>query len=475
MKKTIVLLLLVGAAAFAVLPQAQAWPNGRLTNTKNTTTQTIGYCIVTTNNYTNWVYTDTKNTGHSFPAQSQVVTARSTNPKFNCSAYNDVVDVQVWSSDGKGYYLTTMNGSFGTVTITAYLEPKYQILTVLADAPGNMSSNCFTNSTFYGTTDSVSNSFTNTTSVTFSQSQSLFGVIGDNTSETISFSLGYGTTDSFTTTFTNAQGVCNDSTHNPLDHSQDMFWIWLNPMVTLTQTGASAVSYAVSPPPSQSVYAVRVSAAGLQNPSSIDVHLLEPMTYNGVTYPGLSNICAHPLPPSQCTQANACGCVPQDFAAIVALDPLLSLPVNSTETPDQIDSKRYFVLNPPPSPLLILEGPTTQGGNEYPVTFSVTDQNQSAHTGTETIGTSIGFTYGYNVTTSAAPVDFTVGFSVTNTLSYSHSTSLTKFTGSSHNMSVTLGTSTFGCDEGVEVYEDYLYHTFVLVPSSTPPTACDSN
>lgn len=368
MNKSICIFFLVALTASATFSQAQTWPAGRITRTQTTTTTTqLTYCIVTTNTYSKWTYTDSTSVAHSFPGTSQIVTARSTNPKFNCSAFNDTFELDAWSSDGKGYYLVAP-GSFGTVTLTAYLLPKYQILTVLPDAPGNMSSNSFTNASFYGSTSSISNSFTNTSTVTFSQSSS-FGVIGESSSESISFTLGYGTTNEFTTTFTNAEGVSNASSHNPLDHTQDMFWLWLNPMITLTQTGASAVKYSISPPPNQSVYAVRVSAAALQNPTQIPLGLLEPISYNGVTYPGLSNICAHPLPPAQCTQSNACGCVPQDFAAILATDPLVSLPVNSTKTPDQIDSKRYFVLSPPPSPLLLLEGPTSPGGQRVSCNF----------------------------------------------------------------------------------------------------------
>jgi hypothetical protein len=303
----------------------------------------------------------------------------------------------------------------------------------------------------------------------------ILGVLGG-FSSSVSFTQGTGTMNSFTTTITNGQGLTVKSNRNPVDHTQDQFWLWLNPLVTITQTGATAATYSVAPPAGQSMYALLVSVAALKTPSLIPLDLLEPFTADGVTYPGLSNVCVHPLPPSECTQANACGCVPSDFAQILATDPLTSL--TSDQSPVQIDSKRFFPLNPSPEPIPFLEGPTTPKGVDTTETFTLMDSQQQAKQQTETTQYSTAFTYTNGIggdSDPLAPVDWTLKFSVTDTFTWQQTVSLTNTSGTSHQMSLTLGSSTYGCNEAIDIYEDYDYHTFIGVPSSTPPAACNSN
>lgn len=463
MKTRIPFWFFVAVVSLAVLPQAQAWPNGHLTNTKNTTTTTSGYCIITTTNYTNWTYTDSSGGAHLFAASSQVVTARSTNPKFNCSAYNDVVDIQAWSTDGKGYYLTTTNGVLGSVTITATIFPTYEILSLLYDPPGNQSNVGITNTTFYGTTNTIGSSFSSGTSFTFVANGGFFG-LGGGTSSSVGFTQGYGTSNAFQNTITNGQGITLNSTRNPIDHTNDTFWLWLNPEVAITETSATAATYAVSPPRGQVIDAVRVSVAQLQNPSTIPLPVLEPITINGIVYPGLSNLCAHPLPPAQCTQANACGCVPSDFTQILGTDPIISITGNAS--PTTIDPKRYFFLNPQPSPQPFLEYGTTD-------TVTLSDSQQATQTQTETTQYQASYSTTFGTSVKSFPVDWTLQSTITNTWTWTQTASLDHFNGSSHQMSLTLGTSTLGCAESVDVYEDYIYHTFVATTASVPPPACD--
>ena len=203
-----------------------------------------------------------------------------------------------------------------------------------------------------------------------------------------------------------------------------------------------------------------------RQPSTIPLPVLEPIIINGVTYPGVSNICAHPLPASQCTQANACGCVASDFTQILATDPIIS--ITSNTPPSQIDSKRYFPLNPPPSPFPYLQYGTAD-------TITLSDQQQSDQTQTETTQYQTTFSTIWGGTSTATPVDWTLQFQTTNTFTWTQSVSLDNFSGTSHQMSLVLATSTPNCAEAIDMWEDYNYHTFVAAPASIPPTACDSN
>lgn len=454
MRRTSFVGLLLAAVILSTHCFATTWPAGSVTNTFKIS----AWCVEngssgTQTTFTNWAYEDSTGVKHLFNGISDVYEDR-----INCLSYQTGFTAQ--STDGKGYTLTVKGGT-GTITITAITLPRYQILSLIYDAPGNQSNDGFTDTAFYGTTNSVSSSFSSGQTLTFAASGGVFGIGG--TSSSVGFTQGYGTTSAFTNTITGGQGLTLSSKRNPVDHTNDTFWIWLNPVVTITQTASASANYAVSPS-GQAMDAVRVSVAELQTPSTIPLPVLEPIVINGVAYPGLSNICAHPLPASQCTQANACGCVPSDFTEILATDPIIS--ISSDEPPSQIDSKRYFPLNPPPSPFPYLEYGTADS-------ITLSDQNQSNQTQTETTTYTTTFTYSGGV--KFPPVDWTLQWSVANTFTWQQMVSLTNFSGTSHQMSLVLATSTPNCDEAVDVFEDYNYHTFVAVPAATPPVACDSN
>jgi len=441
---------------------AQSWPAGKLSNTLISTTRYPG-CeggSYWERIYGDWVYKDSSGVAHSFGSgTSEWWQYVGDGP---CESYCN--NFNAWSTDGKGYYLQT-NCSTGTISIEATVFPKYHILSLLYDAPGNQSSNGFTDTTFYGTTNSIGSSFSSGVTLTFTATGGIFG-LGSGYSTSVGFTEGYGTTNAFTNTFYSGQGLTLKSTRNPIDHTNDTFWLWLNPEVAITQTGASAASYLVSPPSGQVMDAVRVSVAEMQNPSTIPLAVLEPITINGVVYPGLSNVCAHPLPPSQCTQANACGCVASDFSHILGTDPIISISGNTP--PSQTDSKRYFPLNPSPSPFPYLEYGTTD-------TITVTDASQSSQTQTETSQYQTSYSTIWGSSSTATPVDWTLQWRLTDTFTWTQNVSLTNFSGTQHQMTLILGTSTSGCDAAIDVFEDYDYHTFVESYASTPPTPCDSN
>jgi hypothetical protein len=442
-------LLVATLTSLTTAAAAQAWPAGKLSTTYKIV-GTFAPCTVTTT-YFYWTYTDSSGIKHAFPGTSSVVVEeKGYLDGLYCSGYSISTALDASSGD---YNLKALGGS-GTVSISATIFPKYQILSLIYDAPGNQSNNGFTDTTFYGTINSIGSSFSAGVTLTFTATGGIFG-LGSGLSSSVGFTQGYGTTNSFTNTITSGQGLALDSTQNPINHTNDTFWIWLNPEVAVTQTGSTAATYTVSPPSGQIMYAVRVSVAQLQTPSTIPAAILDPVVINGVTYPGLSNICKNPA-----------ACVSSDFTQILATDPIIS--ITSDTPPSQIDSKRYFQLNPEPSPLPYLEHGTTD-------TITLTDQNQSDETQTETTQYQTTFSTIWGGTSSATPVDWTLQFMITDTFTWTQMVSLDNFSGTSHQMSLVLGTSTSGCDEPIDVYEDYNYHTFVAVPASTPPAPCDSN
>jgi hypothetical protein len=442
--------LVLAVVASPLSSFAQAWPPGKITNTQTTTPRS---CVGGQPNgaivaVSNWAYTDSAGVRHPFKGTSYIYTGSPGLCNDYTTGFTDT------EPDGNGSITLTANGSSGTIAISANVFPQYHILSLLYDAPGNQSSAGIMDTTFYGVTNSITNTFNEGITLSYTVDESFFG-IGGGGGASVTFSQGYGTTNAFTNTITNGQSLTLKSARNPVDHTNDTFWIWLNPQVTVTQIGSGTATYTLSPPSGQVMDAVRVSVAELQNPSTIPPAVLGPITINGVVYPGLSNICAKPSE-----------CVSNDFAAILATDPIIS--ITSNTSPAQIDPKRYFALNPPPSPFPFLEFGTSDG-------LTLTDQSQTAQTQTETTSYSTSWSSEEGVNIRQVPVDFSLQLRETDTFTWTQSVGLTNFSGTSHQMNLTLATSTSGCDEAIDVYEDYDYHTFVSVPASTPPVPCDSN
>jgi hypothetical protein len=242
-------------------------------------------------------------------------------------------------------------------------------------------------------------------------------------------------------------------------------FLWLNPQVTFNSFSNTntAINFGVNTVGGQPMDVVNVNVAGLQNPSLIPLSVLLPQTpLPGVTLPGLATICAHPLPPAQCTQANACGCVPSDFAKIVAADPLIG--VGETVPPSSIDPKRFVLVN-----FQTLEGPQQPGAGPVTNTFTESDSSVQALTETEsqTISTSYTTGGGFDI-----PAIFNLKFTDTTAFSWTTTQSQGIQNGTAHTASVTFGSSNVGCFTDVDIYEDTVYHTFAFAYPVTPPAPC---
>jgi hypothetical protein len=355
--------------------------------------------------------------------------------------------------------------------ITGAFNPAYYILSVVYAPPGNHSSNGFTNTTSTGATTSIGANFSQGTSTNYSASG---GLLGESSfGVTFGVSTATGNTQAFQVTYQQGSGSQVESTEQAIDHTQDQFFLWINPVVPLNSTitgapdgyttSATVASFSMGTPNGEPMDIVNVNAAGLMKPSLIPLDVLLPQTpLPGVTEPGLASICAHPLPPSECTQANACGCVPGDFALILKADPLIG--TSQTTPPSQIDSQRYVLVDSQ-----ILEGPAQAGEGPVLNTFMQSDSNVTSQTETEMQTNSTAY-----MTSSGIDIPFLFTFKITDTTTFmwTNTESQGEQNGAAHTAMVTLGSSNVGCFEHVDIYEDTAYHTYAFAFPTTPPTDC---
>ena len=369
------------------------------------------------------------------------------------------------SSNGPTSLTLTVTYSGDSMVPKATAGLKYEILSILYSPPGNASNNGFTNTQSAGSTTSVSQNFTSSDSITFSA-----GAPGVSSSVTFSTSQSAGNRSSFTTNYQASSSSQLTSVTQAINHNEDQVFILIDPSITITQTGTSTGFYSFGgslhatgfgtggPPPD----IINVNIAGLKNPSSIPLEILEPQVPQpGVTLPGLSFICAKPLPPSQCTQQNACGCTPADFAPIVAQDSLANVTDQAT-APSTVASTRFLFINS-----ISLQGPQQQGAGPVRNTYSLSD---SAVSSTET---SSGSSYGVSYSQGFGQIGlFSLGITATTGFTYAQTQTAGTTNGTAHVGTVTLGTSDVGCSEFVDVYEDTIYHTFAFSLPQEAPANC---
>ena len=370
------------------------------------------------------------------------------------------------TSTGCGSTMLYVNVSAtGQSTITqAQAAPAYQILSILYTPPGDHSNSGFSNSTSAGVSNSFAQNYSNANSISFSG-----GLLG--TSSGVSFSTAntQGDTTGFTVSYQGTSGSQLSTAQQTIDHNQDQVYLWINPSIKVQQTGSTTGYFSLGTVDVNGNYntgapmdIVNVNIAGLKTPSLIPLNVLQAQNPQpGVTLPGLSVICANRVPDNQCTQQNACGCVPSDFAGIVAEDPLSSNPNQATQ-PNSIDSSRYVYVN-----YLPLEGPQQQGAGPVSNSFSLSDSQMGSQSYSNGSSYSVGLSKSYSI---SGP--FSLGITQTKTFTYGETKTAGTTNGTAHTGSVTLGTSRVGCQEYVDVYEDTLFHTFAYALSQPPPAPC---
>lgn len=407
--------------------------------------------------YTNFVYTDPSGVTHPLSGATWYVDVFGDN-RGNCPP----AEGQPVQITGQGYtiFFTPTSGGGGTGIFSAVINPLYVVSSVLYAPPGNTSSSGYTSGASNGTTTSTGSNYSTSSGFGIKASG---GIIGGSLGVTFTWSNGSGTSQSWQETTQNTTGEQLQSKINPVDHTQDQFFIWLNPQLSVVINGSNAGNSTMGTPGSQPMDVVNINAEDLLNPSQVPLAVLLPQSVSGQSLPGLASICANPLPPAQCTQANACGCTPGDFVTILAQDPLIG--TTQTTLPDQVNSERYkFVQS------LLLEGPQCPGCDPLTHSYSVTDSSTNVQTQTSTDSYSVGIMAGVG---AKIPGIFSIDVTENSSWTWTNTESTGVSSGSSIAENVTLGSSSVDCQETINVYEDTAYHTFAFAPSAAPPSACN--
>jgi hypothetical protein len=344
----------------------------------------------------------------------------------------------------------------------AVVLPKYYILDLLYAPPGNSSSAGFSNGSTESTTTTIGDNFMSGTSQSYTFSLG-FGGNKASVGTTSGSSTTTSNSSAFQESFQSTSGSTLKSTENVIDHTQDQFWLLLNPQVTIVQTGQTGVQYSISTINNEYADVVNVSVKELITPSLIPLSVLETQTdpTTGNPLPGLKNVCANPLPDNECTTANACGCVARDFSAIIPVD---ELNTNPNLNPVTYDSSRFDYLT-----TITLEGPACSTCDPVTNTYSITDSDISSKTSGSSQSYSVGYSTGYSESFLGI-----VSYSETDSQNFqwSNSVSFGSSNGTSHTETVTLGTTAAGCYQAYDVYEDGIFHTFTFYPVAPGAPSC---
>lgn len=493
---TALILLLSCASAYATAASISVG-SGTLSYTETTTTPTCA------SGGTKTTFTEFNFTNFSFVANGTTYAGSSGGGSFFISPGNGCPNPGpqpasggVVVVNGPGFTVTFFpcGGTDCSATITAFMYPQYEVQSIVYAAPGNHSSDGFVNSTTDGTYSSFGNTFTNSVSETFSATGGFLGT-GSTLSWDVGSAITKGNSTISTTTITQGTGVSNNSNNsspNTMNHAEnDLFIVWLNPAVKVTQTGTSALTYSVgtqsqsstdpSPGQPQSQDQVEVFAGNLiasstnNNLTTVPVNILEPQNVDNQSLPGLAIICKnHPFYPNSCTRANQCGCVPSDFTGILNTDPLLNF--TSTENPLNADTSGATACTNPTSsakcryvPIMtsngsdvqqteLLQGPGETGGNLPANMFTASDATQTTQIYSESLSETVGFSWsgGFNVLGTG------FSFKTMDQFTWTQSEATGEINGYAHTQNVTLSSSTVGCSEHIPIFEDTVYHTFVF-------------
>lgn len=405
----------------------------------------------------------------------------------------------------------------GTASVNFTVNPAYKVTSILYSPPGNQSTQSYTNTSTTGTISSISSSFTQAYEFTFSSGLKTDAISIGGTAFW-GFSVGSTSNHTFAQTWSDALGYGSDdnssSTYNPTgsdsaNHNLDTFYIWLNPEVSGTE-GAVSSTYTVTSQPIPGVSAtiadtVAVPAITLEpapagmtvlNPtgtagvSTVPLSILVPQAIpndqgTGNSYmPGLAAICKDQSLYSQqlanptqvvCTQANQCGCTPDDFAGILATDPLLNYssvtgtvnPYPDTVSPLSLDGSGSSVCGQNPIPagsdcryviVPISAGSTTP--QFLPLTGSGSNTYQQTDSTTSSLSTGATTSYNTGFSFGGGSLLASANFKATWTWTDSESTGTTN--GSANSLAILLKTSTASCNQNVNVFEDTVYHTFAF-------------
>ena len=295
---------------------------------------------------------------------------------------------------------------------TGSMTPAYYLITILYAPPGAKSKASYTTGSTAGTTTSVSTAFSNGIKA---------GITG-NVILTADYQVSTQNTESFQVTKTVANILDINSVNDTIQHGQDLFYIWVSPVLNYSQVPAPGMPVNLS-------FASAPSATNIVQLTANE--LAQPQTIASWKQPLIKNF----------TQS--------DFAQMASTDPWLS-------SGYQLDPNRYV-----PVGQLQLDGPDQAG--DYPGQgASVSDSQVNCHTGATStkIGVDWGFTSGPELFGQEEKA------TVVESLSWTSTSSVGNCNGSTQTALVDLATPTVDYHDVIDVYEDSVYHTFAYVSES---------
>ncbi len=421
----------------------------------------------------------------------------STPISLDASSYGAGCDITINSQEGGTYYTQTLTCPALT---TATYDPLYKVISVIYSPPGNNSYNGFTDTTSIATNTTVGSNFTGTQSITFTEGFGNCTLGCASVSESFGASQSSLSSSAFAETFGDATSLTNSplsTASNVINHSMDMIVTWLNPQVTVTGNGLTPQSYSVAVAPTANgttpypdiiwltanVMEAQPGTISTSNPygqSAVPYFWLNQQQdqATGQNVPGMAGICANlnvaEYDNLSCTTADQCGCNPNDFAPLVAQDPLVNASGNTS--PLTVDTSQNCGILPTPSgadcrfapvpeqtgsttqEVETMSGPDSPGGNTGCSGFTQYE-NQST---TQTRGNSDAYWVGVSVKAGS------FGFSTTKSGQWQWSQS--KSTGTTNGQGVSQGVKmcsyTVGCGAQIPIFEDTVYHTFAFMGGS---------
>jgi hypothetical protein len=344
-------------------------------------------------------------------------------------------------------YLTNITTRCGKMP--GSFSPTYVILGLLYSPPGNASSDGFSANATSGTTTSLGNSGNEVVNVSVNLPLAGYGakapsvptltVTGSHPSVTQNQAT-------YQTVLTSTTGDQIKAVTNVIDHSQDVFYVWLNATFTpgLDSTHKTA-NLTLNSYQGQPADIIPITVAELKNPTLIPASKLASQVKTlpdgtSVTQPGLNVLTA------------------ADFASILSFDPFAS--ADPSVRPSSANTRYYDTgLREP------LEGPDTTG-SDLPARTIMLAQSTSTQ-----IGHTTSQTYSSGVSLGVPGIG-SVGLTVNQTITTSESVT----SGTGQQASATLGSTTVGCCNSnpsgqggtcqLDVFEDLLFQTYVFVPEA---------
>ncbi len=335
------------------------------------------------------------------------------------------------------------------------VHPDFLLISVLYAPPGNASSAAFGQSTSSGATYGIGTNISEASGTSVSITESFSSPSPDSSGGGKSLggysvnlqsssSSGSGSTGQFSAVTTSTSTDNLKSSKDLLDHTQDIFLLWLNPVVTLTKSDQATLAAAIT------------SGDAEMSVQTVSAYQL----INGIPAEKLSPTKICPTTPSSCFTLPGLGSLTKDdISSILAQDTFLNAAPNQTPDPSRFI---YLQSN-------TLENTTVAAGTTQ--TFTVSDAQTTGQTLTQTSGSTEGVTTGISALLS--PIG--ISFAQTGSWTWSQTVSRGSSSGQTQQASVTLSSTTQSCCGinsatcEVGVWEDMVYRTFVFVPQ---PETC---